>query len=148
MQSLSKPNNDFGGSATLSNGSVVFKKRGTHPAYFEQGLNQALETRVRHMLNFCTQRNIVPVLVMLPSKESVYQEEYEKAFPDNGNYLNNEQKGFKNLCAIADEFNAPCVDLLPAMRAHSSEDLFFEIDGHYNAHGHEVVANELLKLWK
>jgi lysophospholipase L1-like esterase len=35
----------------------------------------------------------------------------------------------------------PLVDLLPAMRAHPDEALYYERDGHWNARGHEVAAS-------
>lgn len=150
IDKLGAPNNDFGGSATLENGTMVFKKRGVHPLYFEQGFNQSVEELVADMLRFCQQQGVTPALVMLPSKELVYRTEYEKAFPDNGNYLDIEQQGYARLCEVAQRFNAPCVDVTQAMReAAKTEKLFFDIDGHYNARGHQIVADELLNnLWK
>jgi hypothetical protein len=35
----------------------------------------------------------------------------------------------------------PLVDLLPALRAHPEEALYYERDGHWNARGHEVAAS-------
>jgi hypothetical protein len=40
----------------------------------------------------------------------------------------------------------PCVDLLPAMRAHSDQKLFWEHDSHITESGHKLAADEILRL--
>jgi lysophospholipase L1-like esterase len=49
---------------------------------------------------------------------------------------------FQNrLARFAAAEGIPVVDLLPAMRAHPNETLYYEQDGHWNARGHEIAAN-------
>jgi len=51
---------------------------------------------------------------------------------------------FQNrLATLAQREGLPLIDLLPVMRAHPNERLYYEQDGHWNANGHAVAAEAI-----
>jgi lysophospholipase L1-like esterase len=80
------------------------------------------------------------VVLLQPSKEEVYLPLLEKQFLDPTEPLR----------AGLEEFGIEYLDLAPAFRKRAAEgiQLFFEIDGHPNVAGHDLIAAEVLKYLK
>ncbi|MDB9373578.1 SGNH/GDSL hydrolase family protein [Nodularia sphaerocarpa] len=93
-----------------------------------------------------SQENQVKLLVFLvPSKESAYIKDYMELFPDHLALLKNEEIGYQRLCNLALSKNVSCVNLTDDFRENSQpENLYFDIDGHWNPAGHELAAKVML----
>lgn len=129
--------------ATAS-GIELYRQLGAHPYYFSQSYNVQTEQVFRRLLLYIAAEEATPLVFLLPSKESAYQDEYKRLFP--GDYLEIEEAGYKRLCEIASELEVACANLTPALRAATKNlDPYFERDPHWNAQGHQLAAAEVLK---
>jgi hypothetical protein len=86
---------------------------------------------------FGEQRNIEVVVFIIPTKEMVYQillpELEDREIAD---------VRYSSLLEILSELEITSIDLLPIFQeaASDGEQLYFEIDGHWNARGHQLAA--------
>ena len=127
-------------------GMEFYRQLGAHPYYFMQSHDKAIEAVFRRLLAFLREREVTPVVFLLPSKESAYKEEYLKIFP--GDYLEIEETGYRRLCEIASEIGVACVDLTTAFRrASATTETYFKRDPHWNREGHLVAAEEMVKYF-
>lgn len=120
--------------------------RGASDDYIDGKRYTELEGIFADMLDAAQQSETQLLVFMLPSKESVYQDLYEKHFAPG--YLKNEQQGYQRLCAIAREKQVTCVDLTTTLRAHRPAEgyLYFARDAHWNSSGHRVAADAMLPV--
>lgn len=80
------------------------------------------------------------VILIVPSKEQVYWEQYRQvAAPPPSYTIDQLIEPLRRFCAAA---HLHCLDLTPALRAEAQQgkQLYFPIDIHWNAAGHTVVA--------
>lgn len=83
------------------------------------------------------------VILIVPSKEQVYGEQYRQiAALSPGDNLDQLTEPLRRFCAAE---RLHCLDLTPALRAEAQQgkQLYFPIDIHWNAAGHQVVAREV-----
>ena len=127
-----------------SAGMEFYRQLGVHPHYFSQSFHLAIEPKFRALLQEIINRDVEPVVFLLPSKESAYKDVYLHLFP--GDYLEIEESAYGRLCEIADTLAVRCVDLTPAFRDRGrSVDTYFDRDPHWNREGHRVAAEEIVK---
>ena len=127
-----------------SAGMEFYRQLGVHPNYFSQSFHVAVEPKFRALLEEIIDRDVEPVVFLLPSKESAYKDVYSQLFP--GDYLDTEDTAYRRLCEIADALSVTCVDLTATFRDRSrSVDTYFHRDPHWNVEGHRLAAEEIVK---
>jgi len=80
------------------------------------------------------------VIIIAPSKEQVYWEQFQKVAPFPPSYdIDQIVKPVREFCARE---KLRCIDLAEAFRtqARMGKQLYFPIDTHWNAEGHVLVA--------
>ena len=131
--------------ATAPSGMRFYRRMGAIPDYFTNAHSKNTEAVFLRTLRFIHSQGATPLVFLLPSKESAYQDAYLELFP--GDYLSIEEEGYRRLCEIAQSENAPCTDLTAAFRVSSRQSqTYFTLDPHWNAHGHQVAAEEMSKV--
>ena len=85
--------------------------------------------------------DIEVIVFIIPTKEMVYQ----ALFPDPADREIDDLR-YRTLLTMLDELKIAYIDLLPIFRSAASrgEQLYFEIDGHWNPNGHRLAAQALL----
>jgi hypothetical protein len=81
------------------------------------------------------------VVVLIPPREMVYPERWEKikeAYPALRGRRLDSMLPYTHAVNVCESVR--CVDLLEVFRQAGNEPLYYEIDGHWNARGHEVAA--------
>ena len=71
-----------------SAGMEFYRQLGVHPNYFTQSFHLVMEPKFRALLEGIIDRDVEPVVFLLPSKESAYKDVYSQLFP--GDYLDME----------------------------------------------------------
>jgi lysophospholipase L1-like esterase len=131
--------------ATAGSGMRFYRRMGAIPDYFTNRRNDNTEAIFRRTLQFIHSQGATPLVFLLPSKESAYQDTYLRLFP--GSYLSIEEEGYRRLCEIAQSENTSCTDLTATFRANSRQSqTFFTLDPHWNARGHQVAAEQMSKV--
>lgn len=137
--------------ATVANGAAemqLWRGRGIHPRYFENGLHEQFEALFQQLLIDLKRMGVQPMTVFIPSKEACYADAYNALFPEDAGYLKQEADAFKRLWGISALEGVPFLDLTPAFRQHGkSAQLYFERDGHWNAAGHRLAAQLILNAF-
>jgi lysophospholipase L1-like esterase len=129
---------------TTPAGVELYRQLGAHPYYFSQSYNRNTEAVLRRLLSYILDHGVTPLVVLLPSKESAYKDEYLRLFP--GDYLEIEESGYRRLCDVAAQLDVFCADLTPAFRsATTAQDTYFQRDPHWNQRGHRLAAAEIAK---
>ena len=90
------------------------------------------------------ENNSKTLIVLIPNKEQVYKENWDriKRYYSLNDQNYNLSKPNDVLVEFGKESDIPVLDLLPEFREHAKngEQLYFEIDGHWNANGHKLAA--------
>lgn len=112
---------------------------------FEKGLNETF-AEILYLNRILKQNNIKFTILLIPSREQVDETKLKQFIIKNkinepGLDVTNMQK---KISKFAQENNITYLDVLPQFRQKNINNTFyFEIDGHWNAKGHELAA-ELL----
>lgn len=131
----------------LANGMTLFANRGASQTFLSED-REAFEKILRNIMGILRHRSDVEkiFLVLIPSKESVYDDEYRDAFGDS--YLDNERQGFELASVIAKEYDVPVLDLTEIFRHNKAEKHYFDLDPHWNPYGHALAADSIFKWLK
>lgn len=127
--------------AVMKNGMSLFTNRGASIS-FARADEPAFHASLERLIGTLQSRSDVEkiLFVLIPSRESVYAEEYATLFGD-ASYLDNEQFGFNRIAEAAGARHIPVLDLTPVFRDHKDQEkLYFDIDAHWNAAGHALAA--------
>lgn len=149
VSSNKQPNKEL---SKLPNGTPanlhLWRGRGIHPDYFANDLHLEFEHLFRTMLIDLKRKGITPCVLFIPSKEACYPEAYAELYPDDAGYLKKEADAYKRLWSIAADEAVAFLDLTPAFRDRSeSEQLYFDLDGHWNKAGHAYAAELILQAF-
>lgn len=129
--------------AVMTNGMSLFTNRGASISFMLRDYEVFGAALERLVATLRSRTDVVQIFfVLIPSKESVYREEYASFFGDSS-YLENERFGFDLIANIAAEAHIPVLDLTPVFRDHKGEKLYFDIDAHWNAAGHALAAETI-----
>ncbi|MCB1509498.1 MAG: SGNH/GDSL hydrolase family protein [Hyphomicrobiaceae bacterium] len=133
-----------------SDGTILFRKRGSEATYLSGGHAPAIEQRLRAILALIKSWGGVPLVVFFPSKESAYISEYARLFPDTLSYLNVERDGYKRMADLAAGMGVATLDLTPAFRAAVGKrpKLYFRQDNHWSPEGHKLAAEVMAPVVK
>lgn len=129
--------------AVMKNGMSLFTNRGASIS-FARADYPVFQASLERLIGTLQSRSDVQkiLFVLIPSRESVYAEEYAKLFGD-ASYLDNERFGFNRIKEVGGAAHIPVLDLAPVFRDHSQEKLYFDIDAHWNAAGHALAAQTI-----
>ena len=139
-------------SVELSNGLVLFHNyTGLNASYFTDGGEQVVFQRLKTAIGLSNQYSAQMVVVIFPSKESVYQDDFLRAFNDQAREsLSYEVQAYTRACQYLQASNVLCYDLTEDLRAKakSSPLLYFEIDSHLNKLGNEISAQLIADFFR
>ena len=129
----------------LDSGLRLYRNRGAAITFQERDY-VPFEKKLRQILTILKEREDVgeTIILLLPSREFIYEEEFERLFRDE-RFLENEQFGFELVKEIANEYTIPVFDTTAALRARAEEKLYFDIDPHWNEKGHAHVAQAVIE---
>ncbi len=132
----------------LPNGLTLFTNRGASIS-FKNSDHTSFEVALRSLFSGLADRPDIRniAVVLIPSREAVYQEEYEKIFSDT-DYLQNEAYGFKLIENVGQEYRIPVLNLTSYFREKRDTKLYFDIDAHWNAEGHSYAADIIVQWLK
>ena len=152
-----------GGALDVDAGSVPFEHAtaGTvwQPAYRHRALKPgknvsdgiAITRRcLERMAALCAEANVRLVVASLPTKERTYAAWLGKAAPSLQSLAADEQRAFDAIFGQPLAANIEHVELLPVLVAAMEAGRmpwFVTADGHLAPTGHQVVAEELARLW-
>jgi len=130
-----------------SSGVTLWPVAGAAPDYLASGHNEGVEASFRRIAARAREAKVELRLLLFPSKERVYREDYERLFPHMSGYLENEAGGYRRLSELAAELGVPCLDLTPALReaAAAGEPLYFALDPHWTPAGHRAAARVIAR---
>jgi lysophospholipase L1-like esterase len=104
-----------------------------------------VEAALSRIIKLTKENQVKLFVVLVPSKESAYINDYIELFPNDIALLKNEEIGYQRLCALAKSQDVTCVDLTDNFRKNSKQEkLYFDIDGHWNPAGHKLAAKVIL----
>jgi hypothetical protein len=129
----------------MPNGIVLHRYRGANREYISSLLYLDVERKLQDILSIARQNMIKIYILCIPSKESVYKEQYSKRY--GSEYLRNEEYGYSRICKIASENKVRCIDLTSDYRdlATRGVTLYFDKDPHWKSEGHMLAAQVMLK---
>lgn len=129
----------------MPNGMVLHRHRGASREYIDSRLYLDVERKLLEIVEVAAQNQVKLSIFCVPSKESVYRDEYARRYGTE--YLRNEEEGFARICGIAAAHNVRCVDLTNVFRGRAEKGvkLYFDKDPHWNGEGHLLAANVMLK---
>jgi hypothetical protein len=135
------------GIRVAANGLPMFRYRGADRNYLgNQAAIDQVTRRFGRIIRLSADSHVKLLVLLCPTKESTYDAEYRRLFPESADYLRNEETGYAMLSAQAREAGVPCIDLTPVFRRHgSSEILYFRLDNHWNPAGNRLAATEAVK---
>jgi hypothetical protein len=133
----------YGDIAAASDGTILYKRRGTSARYFTDSLVVPVETRMKGIFSFCQSHHLNLAVLLFPSKEAVYSDEYAELFNDD-RYLEIERHGYSRIERLASAYDVPLLDLTGLFNLNRNRRLFFKHDPHCNAVGHRLVADTLV----
>lgn len=131
----------------LDNGLMVTaKKKGLRPdsSYLDEGRYEAYHQRVAEAIELVRAHDMEIVVLLFPTKESVYRDQFIAALGDEGaEILRGEEGSYRLLCDFVRSLDTLCYDLTDDLRQLAQEGhlLYFERDGHWNVQGNFVVGN-------
>ncbi|MBN1123344.1 MAG: hypothetical protein JXJ17_19890 [Anaerolineae bacterium] len=119
---------------TLDRGGGIYSEYLTPEGIVGERLNTAQE--------LAGEMGMTLVVVTIPSKRSIYNEEYAAAFPEDAGLPDQENEAYDTLCNWMTEQGRYCYNLTDDMReaAKESPPLCFTTDGHWNATGTQTAA--------
>lgn len=100
---------------------------------------------LRRVAERCREAGVRLIAVFVPTKEKVFAARVARPSAHDGlvELMANERRLKRELVDDLDAWGVEHVDLLPALRASSEQPYPEDLDGHPNAHGHEVIAAAL-----
>jgi hypothetical protein len=132
----------------IENGLYLYRVTGAEPDYLKKRTDLITGHFFQEIISL-TQDRLKLIVILFPSKESVYREEYFKAFPGFGEeYLKNEIEGYKSIIAYCEERGLTVYDLTEGLREVRNNVLFFNEDPHLNERGNREVARLLSEKFK
>lgn len=132
----------------IKNGIYLYRSTGAEPDYLERRTDLITEHFLRETIRLTAGRMQL-IIILFPSKESVYREAYYKAFPDFGEkYLRNEIEGYRRIVTFCEERKIPVYDLTDKLREVKEAILFFNEDPHLNERGNLEVAKILSEKFR
>ena len=125
----------------IKNGLYLYRATGAEPDYLKKRTDLITEHFLRETISLTKDKSHLIVL-LFPSKESVYREEYINAFTGFGEeYIKNEIEGYKRIIAFCKEKGVPAYDLTGGFREIKDDSvLFFNEDPHLNEKGNREAA--------
>jgi lysophospholipase L1-like esterase len=112
---------------------------------YQPGLTQ-LQDGIRHVQQQCKTLDCQLVVVLIPTKEMVYLPRVQKAFtPEQKQLVTGAFTTYRQVDAFLTQQGVRHYDLTPDFQkaAQKGPQLYFRIDGHWNAQGHQVAAQIL-----
>jgi lysophospholipase L1-like esterase len=129
--------------ATLDSGITLYKHWGADPNYLYSNQYLEVEKNLLEIIDITKKNNVELIIFLLPSKESVYKQDYQRLF--GAKYLMNEELGYQRLCHFAGKNGIRCIDLTPVFRARAAEKCPYIKKGvHWNDIGNEIAAESML----
>ena len=102
------------------------------------------------MNGLANQHNAALVIVLIPRKAQLYDEDWKAYQEAYSNYEVDRAKPQKLLSGICSKNAIKCIDLYPSFKREAKEEFYFKKDGHWTKEGHEFAAKhikqELLKM--
>jgi len=102
------------------------------------------------MNGLANQHNAALVIVFIPRKAQLYDEDWKVYREAYSNYEVDRAKPQKLLSGICSKNAIKCIDLYPSFKREAKEEFYFKKDGHWTKEGHEFAAKhikqELLKM--
>lgn len=109
-----------------------------------------LDALMGEFSELCRSRNIPLVLVYAPTIVQVYPDDYWVPVQRSQNLPGDYDVSMPNMRVrkIAEQREIPFLDLTPGLRERSERGtpLYFTWNQHWNQHGHQAVANDILSL--
>ena len=135
--------------ARIKNGLYLYRRTGAEPNYLEKKTDLLTEHFLHEAISL-SQGHLQLIVILFPSKESVYREEYIKAFPDYGEeYIDNEEEGYERIVSFCQKKGLLVYDLRPGLRElREKKVLFFSEDPHLNEQGNVEVADLIGKKFR
>jgi len=135
--------------ARIENGLYLYRYTGAESDYLGRRTDLINEHFFRETIRL-TQGKVQLIVILFPSKESIYREEYLKAFPGFGEaYIKNEVEGYKRIAAFCEKNGLLSYDLTDGLRKIRDDTaLCFNEDPHLNERGNEEVARILTKKFR
>ncbi len=101
---------------------------------------------LKEMHGELTRMNVSFAIMLIPTKEQVYDQEMTKFLIQRGLLAKDidRTKVQRNISNALQKESIPIIDMLGPLREHADEDrLYFPIDGHWTPRGHDIAAQEL-----
>ena len=135
--------------ARIKNGLYLYRSTGAEPDYLRTGTGLITEHFLRETISL-THSRFQLIVILFPSKESIYREEYLKVFPDFGEaYIKNEVQGYKRIVSFCEEKGLLVYDLTEELRKIKDDAvIFFNEDPHLNERGNAEAARILSKRFR
>jgi len=135
--------------ARIENGLYLYRYTGAESDYLERRTDLINEHFFREAIRL-TQGKLQLIVILFPSKESIYREQYVRAFPGFGEaYIKNEVEGYKRIAAFCEKNGLLTYDLTDGLRKIRDHTvLCFNEDPHLNERGNEEVARILSKKFR
>lgn len=132
----------------LDNGLYLYRVTGAEADYLKRGTDLLTEHFLREAISLSENKELV--VILFPSKESVYREEYINAFDDSGrDYIENEIEGYRRIIRFCGEKGILAYDLTDGLRNMKNDEvLFFNEDPHLNARGNIEAARLISKKFR
>ena len=130
-------------------GVTLWPAAGAARDYLDSGHERGVEETYARILARCRGAEVALRVILIPSKERVYRADYERLFPQQGDYLRNELEGYRRLAELAAEAGVPCLDLTRTLRqaVGVGEAPYFALDPHWSPAGHALAA-EAIARWE
>lgn len=131
-----------------SNGITLDQYRGADKDFMKDtSASRHIQYHFDRIINIARENDVELILVLFPSKESTYNKEYQRLFPESADFLGNEEIGYQMLGRQASDKGIACVDLTEIFRQHGkTERLYNELDNHWNPQGNRLAAKEVAIL--
>jgi hypothetical protein len=113
------------------------------------GLHISMQA-IRNMREFCAARGMTFIVVLLPTKEFVFQDRVRDwdSQPDYARLMEAEGQSRQTLVRFLLENHIAFVDPLPKLKSSVAQPYFENVDGHPNAAGHSIIATTIVDVMR